>query len=156
MEVDGSQHAQAIFLWPKWLVMLTEKLRFVFVWSGVVPWDTLRKVWRDGAMGCYNLDAPFAHNGGNVPFQIPDRSIKCMHRISFVTVVFGHEVVVRYEWHEGQVHAGVEVTSILPFALILRTAYCTLTMPFIIATLSQQPLDCIVSGAIISILAFFT
>ena len=69
MEVDGFRHALVFFLWPKWLVMLTEKLRFIFVCSGVVPWDASRKVWRDGAMGCYSLDAPVAHNGGNVPFQ---------------------------------------------------------------------------------------
>ena len=89
MGVDGS-----CFLWPRWPVMLSEKLRFVFVCSGVVAWDALRKVWRDGAMGCYNLDAPFAHNGGNVPFQYQNRSIECMHGISYLTVVFGHRVAV--------------------------------------------------------------
>ena len=83
MKVDGFQRALGYFLWPKWLVVLTEKLRIVFMCSGVVPWDALRKVWRDGAMGCYNLDAPFANNGGNVPVQYQDRSIECMHRISF-------------------------------------------------------------------------
>ena len=92
MEVDGFPHALAFFLWPKWLVMLTEKLRFVFACPGVVPWDALRKVWRDGAMGFYNLDAPFAHNGGNVPFQYQDRSNAC---IEFPTIIFvlGHAVV---------------------------------------------------------------
>ena len=63
-----------------WLPMLSKKLRLVLAYSGVVPWNALRRVWEDGATGSHNLDAPYTH-GGNVPFQYQNRSMKCMHRI---------------------------------------------------------------------------
>lgn len=84
MQTVVFQHALALFLWPQWLFMLPKKLRLVLAFSGVVSWVALRMNWRDGAIRSDDLEASFAHTGGNVPFQYQNRSVKCMHRISSI------------------------------------------------------------------------
>ena len=86
METEGMRavnfHCGVVF--AIWLLMRSEKLHLVVACSGVVSWDAFRRVWEDGAMGSFHLNASFTHHGGNVPFQYHDRSIECTHKTFFV------------------------------------------------------------------------
>ena len=93
MEVDGSRHALVFFLWPKWLVMLTEKLRFVS--SCAQEWCPGMHQGRFGVMVQWDVTVSMRLSlimAVMYLFNTTDRSIECMHRISYFAVISSHEV----------------------------------------------------------------